>query len=301
MAVHCGGSLHRRHPHRGGECGESCPAELDTHPNGPVETRQRHSRSVCRLLDRQTGVSPGAAERNVTTPARSASRDCHGRSNAGCRARVVAVAGCVTGLFLGVLMWAAFMVVAFWLTVVAKSVMALPVSAAAEPFRAQLTREVQARFGVPGPVPVLAAQIEQESGWRPGVTAWDNGRGLGQFMDGTAKWLVSAYPFLGVPDPYNPTWAMRAMVQLNLHNLQRVKGKDSCESWGAALKAYNAGLGYVRWAQERSPEPARWFGATEWVRTNQTPANFEASRQYPRRILFQRQPTYRAWGALVCL
>lgn len=172
---------------------------------------------------------------------------------------------------------------------------------ASKPYRAQLTREAQARWGINAPVPVLAAQIEQESSWRSGVTAWDNGRGLAQFMDPTAAWVSKAYPQLGAPDPYNPAWAMRAMIQLNLHNLARVKGENACERWGAALKAYNAGLGYVLAAQRTSPLPELWFGYTEYEPTRQSQKNWEYSRMYPRWVIFKRQPGYAHWGSGVCV
>ena len=41
-------------------------------------------------------------------------------------------------------------------------------------YRAALTREAQFIFGIQAPVPTLAAQIEQESGWKATITAWDS-------------------------------------------------------------------------------------------------------------------------------
>lgn len=166
-------------------------------------------------------------------------------------------------------------------------------------FQSDLVRESQFKFGIRAPVPMFAAQIEQESGWRQDVTAWDNGRGLAQFMDPTADWVAKKYG-LGNADPYNPKWAMRAMVQLNKHNYDRVEGNTDCDKWGAGLKAYNAGLGYVQKAQQRSGEPGKWFGNTEFVLTTQSQKNFEYSRMYPRWIIFKRQPKYAAWGSVTC-
>ena len=62
------------------------------------------------------------------------------------------------------------------------------IPSAAVKYRPDLTREAHFIFGLDAPIPTLAAQIEQESGWRPGITAWDNGRGLAQFMDPTDTW-----------------------------------------------------------------------------------------------------------------
>lgn len=167
-------------------------------------------------------------------------------------------------------------------------------------YRSVLTREAQFVLGLDAPVPMLAAQIEQESGWRPGITAWDNGRGLEQFMDPTTDTIVRAFPELGKGDPYNPVWAIRAAVRYDMWLHARVKGLNACEGYAAALKAYNAGLGYVQQAQKKSPNPEIWFGITEYVTTRQTAKNFEYSRLYPRWILIDRQPKYRSWGTYTC-
>lgn len=166
---------------------------------------------------------------------------------------------------------------------------------AAVRYRADLIREARFVFGPDAPVAVLAAQIEQESGWRPGVTAWDNGRGLAQFMDETALWTAKRYE-LGTPDPYNPKWAIRAMTRLDGYNVGKVAGNTSCDKWGAGLKAYNAGLGYVLRAQSKASEPGRWWSATEFINGGQSVENFEASRLYARRIMFKRAAKYEGWG-----
>jgi soluble lytic murein transglycosylase-like protein len=163
-----------------------------------------------------------------------------------------------------------------------------------------LMREAQAVNGIGAPSPLYMAQIRQESSCREGVTAYDNGRGLAQFMDGTSKQVSSLYPELGPPDPYNPRWAIRALIRYNGWIYQRVKGKDPCHRWGATLKGYNAGPGYVIKAQTKSPDPLVWFGVTEFVPTQQSPENFEYSRTYPRKILFKHQPIYAALGTTVC-
>lgn len=167
-------------------------------------------------------------------------------------------------------------------------------------FRPMLTREAQFVHGLGAPVPMFAAQIEQESGWRPGVTAWDNGRGLAQFMDPTAETIVRLYPELGQADPYNPAWAIRAMVRYDAWLWKQVKGADACNRWAAALKGYNAGVGYVIQAQRKSPSPDVWFDVTENVTTRQSAKNFEYSRLYPRWILLKRQKNYDGWGSYTC-
>jgi soluble lytic murein transglycosylase-like protein len=168
------------------------------------------------------------------------------------------------------------------------------------PYRSTLIREAQAVYGLTAPVPMFAGQIRQESAWRADVTAWDNGRGLAQFMDATATMVSRAYPELGAPDPYDPRWAIRALVRYDGWLYARVKGGSICDRWAAALKSYNAGVGYVQRAQRQSPTPLRWFGATEFINAGQSAKNFEYSRLYPRWILFRHQPLYLDWGERTC-
>lgn len=168
-------------------------------------------------------------------------------------------------------------------------------------YRAILTREAQAVFGLVAPVPMLAGQMRQESSCRASVTAWDNGRGLAQFMDPTAEQVSRSYPEIGPPDPYNPVWAIRALVRYDSWLYERVRGNNSCERWAAALKGYNAGLGYVQRAQRISPTPGIWFGATEHINAGQTVKNFDYSRRYPHVVLFTHQPLYIAWGTSTCM
>lgn len=168
-------------------------------------------------------------------------------------------------------------------------------------YRATLTREAQAVFGLNAPIPMLAGQMRQESSCRADVTAWDNGRGLAQFMDGTSKQIAQMYPELGAPDPYNPKWAIRGLVRYDGWIFARVKGDTPCHRWAATLKGYNAGPGYVQRAQRKSAQPGRWFEATEHINAGQSPQNFEHSRMYPRKIIYQHQPLYKTWGQTVCL
>jgi soluble lytic murein transglycosylase-like protein len=168
-------------------------------------------------------------------------------------------------------------------------------------FRATLQREAQAVYGLNAPVAMFAGQIRQESGWRPDVTAWDNGRGLAQFMDATADQVARQFPELGAPNPYDPRWAIRALVRYDGWIFGRVKGDAECDHWGATLKGYNAGPGYVQQAQKKSEQPGKWFGVTEFVPTRQNPKNFEYSRLYPHWIIFKHQPLYASWGETICL
>lgn len=170
-----------------------------------------------------------------------------------------------------------------------------------EPYRAMLTREAQAVYGIDAPVPMFAGQLRQESSCRASVTAWDNGRGLAQFMDGTSAQVVRSFPELGPADPYAPRWAIRALVRYDGWIYDRVKGSTDCERWAATLKGYNAGLGYVQRAQRQSVQSGVWFGVTEDINAGQSSQNFDYSRRYPRVILFTHQRIYMHWGRTVCL
>lgn len=167
-------------------------------------------------------------------------------------------------------------------------------------YRSTLIREAQAVYGIDAPVPLFAGQIRQESGWRKDITAVDNGRGLAQFMDATAQQVATNYPELGAPNPYNPQWAIRALVRYDRWIYDRVKGDTPCEHWAAVLKGYNAGPGYVQRAQRISAAPGLWFGHTEMINAGQSTVNFEYSRQYPRKIIFTHQALYITWGKTTC-
>jgi soluble lytic murein transglycosylase-like protein len=167
-------------------------------------------------------------------------------------------------------------------------------------YRSVLTREAHFVQGLDAPIPMYAAQIEQESGWRPGITSFDNGKGLAQFTGGTIDGIGQLYPELGKSDPYNPVWSIRALVRYDTWLQARVQGMDECQRTAAALTGYNGGLGYVLQSQRASVRPGQWFGYTESVKSRQSTKNFEYSRAYPRWIIFNRQPQYRGWGHYTC-
>jgi hypothetical protein len=161
-------------------------------------------------------------------------------------------------------------------------------------------REAQAVYGVNAPTPMFLGQIMQESGGNEKVKAWDGGMGLGQFMPATAKQIVALYPELGPVDPYNPTWAIRALVRFDDWIYKKMKGTLECDHWGASLMGYNAGPGYPMRMQTKSTQPNVWFGVTENINSGQSEKNFTYSRLYPRAILFTHQPLYTTWGHVVC-
>lgn len=175
-----------------------------------------------------------------------------------------------------------------------------PIPAAAQQYQRELTRIVQQEWGLSGPVTVHAAQIHQESAWRPGVDSRVGAQGLAQFMPTTGAWIVEVYPDLGAAAPYSPTWAMRAMTRYNRWHWQRLgSAADGCQRWAFALSAYNGGLGWVqrdqRLARAAGDDPAVWFGSVEHYTARAAWAERE-NRQYVRRILMELAPRYERAG-----
>lgn len=181
------------------------------------------------------------------------------------------------------------------------------VPAAAAHYRARLTREVRATWGFSQPVSIFAAQIHQESGWRPEARSQVGAEGLGQFMPGTARWISQTYPAeLGAAAPYDAAWSLRALVLYDrwLWNRLGPEGsgfrEDGLHRWAATLSSYNGGLGHLQKEQARagSCDRSRYFccvqsacgagGRAEWACRENT--------QYPVRILLVIEPRYQAAG-----
>lgn len=88
-------------------------------------------------------------------------------------------------------------------------------------------------------------QIEQESGCRPDVQAFDGGMGLGQFMPETADWIQRKEKALQDitlrPAPYDPRWSIRALILYDRWLYENV----DCRDWHYAYRAYNGGIGIL--------------------------------------------------------
>lgn len=173
--------------------------------------------------------------------------------------------------------------------------------------RAELTRNARALMGLNAPVPILAAQIHQESGWRPGVTSHVGAQGMAQFMPATADWISKLFPDLATNAPYNPGWALRAVVRYDQWIYARINAANECQRWAMTLSAYNGGLGWIsrdqRLASSKGLDRLVWFESVETVNAGRSAANWRENRDYPRRIIYTRQPAYIAagWGPGVCL
>jgi len=154
-------------------------------------------------------------------------------------------------------------------------------------------------WGLDAPVAVFAAQIAQESGWRADAKSAYAG-GLAQFSPSTAEWISSKYASeLGDNQPFEPTWAIRALVRYDLFLHDRQTAKTKCDRAAFFLSSYNGGEGNLikqkRAAKAGGADPDRWFGNVERYRIRAQWAHDE-NYSYPRSILLKRQPLYLSWG-----
>lgn len=166
-------------------------------------------------------------------------------------------------------------------------------------YRSQIQRETQFRFGIPAPVTVIAAQIQQESAWNPLARSPVGAQGLMQFMPATSAWANTAAGF-GSVDPFNPAWSIRAGVWYDRWLYDRIKANSPCDRWMFTLSAYNGGLGYVYKRQKLSPTPGSW-DATGTINPGITPPNQRENESYAPRILYRHQPGFKSWGQMTCL
>lgn len=170
------------------------------------------------------------------------------------------------------------------------------IPSAAYQWRRPLLREARAVWGLGAPAADFAAQIHQESGWRPDAVSRAGALGMAQFMQATATWIVQAYPDLGPAIPASPQWAIRAMIRYDLHLWERVAAVTPCDRMAKALSAYNGGLGWVlrdeRTAAAAGLDHARWWGHVEAVNAGRSAANWRENRGYPLRILYRAAPAY---------
>lgn len=200
--------------------------------------------------------------------------------------------------------WRSRIPAAAWLAVVAITIAAscaarAQVPPAANQYRALLVRTAHAAWGLNAPVAVFAAQVHQESAWRPDAVSHVGAQGLAQFMPATAKWIGSVEPALAQPQPYNPGWALRALVTYDRWLYDRAPARYTPrERMHVALRAYNGGLGH--WQAE-----AAATGAAQPTLAQVDAACGKARRAaihcrenlgYPHRILVVLQPRYAAWG-----
>lgn len=166
-------------------------------------------------------------------------------------------------------------------------------------YERDLIRNARALWGIDAPIATFAGQIHQESAWRANAKSIYAG-GLAQFTPDTANWISGAYSRdLGDNQPFNPTWALRALVIYDKHLWDRVAARAQCDRMAFVLSGYNGGPGWVdrdkKLAASRGADPLRWFGNVE-LHSGRSLAAFKENRDYPRKILLRWQPLYVLWG-----
>lgn len=173
----------------------------------------------------------------------------------------------------------------------------------AAPYKRMVIREVRAQWGLDAPVALMAAQVHQESRWRPRICS-KYACGLTQFTPQTASWIKQRYPKeLGDGDVFNPQWAIRAMAIYNKYLYNRVPASATdCDRWAFTLSSYNGGLGWVRRDAEvcsrmTGCDVRRWWGnVAKW--STRSKAAFKENRGYPYTIL-NNQAMFETWGRTV--
>jgi murein DD-endopeptidase MepM/ murein hydrolase activator NlpD len=105
--------------------------------------------------------------------------------------------------------------------------------------------------------PLLAAQLEAESGWDPDAVSPAGARGLAQFMPGT--WIGEGIDADqdGVRDPFGPADAIASQASFMCKLLAAVAADKSLigDPTDLALAGYNSGLGAVQQHQGVPPYP----------------------------------------------
>ncbi|MBN5125752.1 transglycosylase SLT domain-containing protein [Stenotrophomonas maltophilia] len=191
----------------------------------------------------------------------------------------------------------------------AQSRVAIPEASAL--YRHRVEQAVADVWGVNASPARLAAQLHQESGWRPKATSPVGAQGVAQFMPATAKWIAELFPDkLGQFDPWDAQQAILAAAIYDKWLLDRVQPlgwtrMSECTRWNFALRGYNGGEQWLLrdrgLAVANKADPNDWR-SVERFRTRSV-SNHQQNIDYPRRILLVLEPAYIAagWpGTAVC-
>lgn len=167
-------------------------------------------------------------------------------------------------------------------------------------YRLLLTREAHNQWGLTAPVPALAAQVHQESGWRTDAVSRVGARGMAQFMPATAVWWCQREGIAPAAcQPHNPAWALRAMVGYDKHLYDRTPvGMGRYDRMWLALRGYNGGEGHWQAEARRTGElnPTRRQIDAACGMARRAAVHCAENLGYPARILMTLQPRYGAWG-----
>ena len=173
-----------------------------------------------------------------------------------------------------------------------------PVPQAALQYRGLLIRNARAVWGMDAPVATFAAQVHQESAWRPDAVSRVGAAGLAQFMPGTSTWIATIDPELASNAPYNPSWALRALVAYDHWLYERTPARyTQRDRMWVALRSYNGGLGHWQAEAGRTglKAPTREQVDAACGTAKRAPVHCKENLGYPHRI-FTLQPRYASWG-----
>lgn len=175
------------------------------------------------------------------------------------------------------------------------------VPALANRLRPDLVRYSRIVWGLDAPIPAFAAQIHQESAWRPEVCS-PYACGLTQFTPATAEWIQKVYGIeLGPQDRFNPIWAIRAMVRYDKHLYDTTPGHTECDKFWGALRGYNGGQGHWRAESKFAEDPLDRYSVDEQCgKARRSTKHCPENTGYPRRILLTHQGKYVTWGRALC-
>jgi len=197
-----------------------------------------------------------------------------------------------------------FIFLAFCLSSIGNYCEASEIPHRANHYRRTLTRAASTHFGLNAPISLFAAQIHQESAWRPNVCS-PYACGLAQFTKPTASDMGRWYPGIGKPDVFDPVWSIQALVLYNLRNYRSTKGVDGeSDRWAMALAKYNGGPGWINRERNRCKKIAAcdhnlwWGNVGRYCHPRRRASACKENRHYPDKIINRLQPIYydAGWG-----
>jgi soluble lytic murein transglycosylase-like protein len=173
----------------------------------------------------------------------------------------------------------------FWLLLLCFSMSISAQPRRAYQYRADLKAQVERIWGLGTDRSLFAAQIHQESSWRPQAKSpW--AEGLAQFTPDTADWINRLDSELAaLRDVYNPKWAIRALVFYDKFLWDRFDWAHADSRWAFTLASYNGGAGWI--SRERKGlecDNTYWWCCVE-LNCIRSEAACKENRNYPRKVL----------------
>ena len=165
-------------------------------------------------------------------------------------------------------------------------------------YKRELIRQSRIIWGLDAPIPLFASQIHQESTWNH-LAKSKYAKGLTQFTDSTAEWMIEIFPELKRANVYNPNWSIRAMLLYDSWLDDRIKSIDDCNQWAMILSSYNGGLTWLNrdkaLAEAKGSHPNIWWNNVEKY-SNRADWAIRENRNYSKSIIFKHQNLYADWG-----